>query len=405
MNKERISITKLAHLLCLLAMLSGCGSLKFWQDDGSGAGADTEAALENNTEPRDLRDYVELVRIKKLWRSSVGKGQKHYAASLQPALLGDHVFAAGPQGKVSAFSIIGGDRIWRTELDEALTGGVGAGAGIVMVGSRQGEAIALSASTGELLWRTELTSEILAPPAINKNIIVVQTLDGKAHGLSLDGEPLWRYSTELPVLSLRGTSTPALVGNMAIVGFANGKVVALNTSSGALLWEAKLATGKGKGELERMVDVNTPIVVGDMVYVNSYQGKIGAFSRGAGRELWTAISSSYRDLSFGAGQLYQTSTDDKVHAYGASGGRQLWSNEEFLRRKLSAPRAMDAYVAVADREGFLHVLSAEDGRVVGRVKVDGDGVSVPMVSIDNVLIVQDNSGDLTAYQINAKGSN
>jgi outer membrane protein assembly factor BamB len=399
MNKGRILKIKLPHLLCLVALLSGCSTLKFWEDDKVESGGEGEAALEIDAEPSELLAYEEQVKIRKLWRSSVGKDQDPQSASLQPALLGDHIFAAGPGGNVSSFTVSGGDRVWSTKLDETLLGGVGVGADLVVVGSMQGEVIALSANTGEHMWRTELTSEVIAPPAINENIIVVQSQDGKAHGLSLTGELLWRYSTELPVLSLRGTSAPSLTRNMAIVGFANGKVIALNATSGALLWEAKLFTGEGKSELERMVDVNTPIVVGDLVYVNSYQGKIGALSRGAGRELWAENSSSYRGLSYGGGRLYQASTDDKVYAYQATSGKQLWSNGEFLRRKLTAPSAIGDYAAVADREGYLHVLSAEDGQVVGRTKVDGDGVSVPMISVDNVLYVQDNGGDLTAYQI------
>ncbi|HAD08015.1 MAG TPA: outer membrane protein assembly factor BamB, partial [Porticoccaceae bacterium] len=73
-----------------------------------------------------------------------------------------------------------------------------------------------------------------------------------------------------------GTATPVVVGNMAILGLANGELVALNLLSGELLWETKFTTGEGKTELERIVDVNTPVVVGDIIYASSYQGKVGA---------------------------------------------------------------------------------------------------------------------------------
>ncbi len=426
---------KLAFLLCLSVLLSACSSLKFWEDESSstpegGGTTDTIAAEEIedenedsdiSLEPKELEDYDETVRIRKLWRSSVGEGQEAFSASLQPAIFGQHIFSADPEGVVSAFTLNDGDRIWRTKLDTALTAGVGVGADLVLVGSRDGEVIALAADTGEERWRAALTSEVLAPPAATGALVVAQTQDGKIHGLSpSSGELIWRYVAELPVLTLRGTGSPVIADNMVVVGFASGKLVALNLASGGLLWESKLVTGEGKTELERMVDVNTPVLVGDIVYATSYQGKLGALSRGAGRELWTHSSSSYRAPSYRTGRLYVVDTEDKVYSYQASGGRELWVNEEFMRRKLTEPLALENHLAVADREGYLHILATDDGRIVGREKVDGDGVSVAMIAgkvagevdkdsgqesdYQESFFVLDNSGDLTAYQLELEDS-
>jgi len=414
-------MVKLPVLLSLLILLSGCGSLQFWKEETSALdeidqGEEIEAA-EISTEPKELEDYNETVRIRKLWRSSAGKGQDPALASLQPAILGEYIYSADLRGLVSAFTLADGDRTWRTELDMPLTAGVGTGADLLLVGSQDGEVVALAAETGEERWRVALTSEVLAPPAANKDIVIVQTQDGKVHGLSVtSGELIWRYAAELPVLTLRGTGSPVLAGNMVVLGFANGKVVALNSTSGELFWETKLVTGEGKTELERMVDVNTPVLVGDLIYATSYQGKVGAVSRGAGRELWTHTNSSYRAPSYGSGRLYVVNAEDKVYSYRASGGKELWVNQDFLRRKLTQPLALGEHVAVADREGYLHILSWDDGEVVGRIKVDGDGVSVAMVSHQGVngtsdqsdsgeiFYVLDNSGDLTAYQLEIEKS-
>lgn len=410
---------KLVSLLALVMLTSACGSLKFWEDESLSeeqiAELDGEADAEDTSEPRPLKDYNESVTIRKLWRRSVGAGQEAYAASLQPAVSETAVFATNPKGLVSAFNKADGARLWRADLGITLTGGVGLGAGMALVASIDGQVIALAADTGEERWRASLTSEVLAPPAASGERVVVQTQDGKIHGLSAaSGELIWRYTTELPVLTLRGTAEPVLMGNMAILGLANGELVALNLLDGELLWESKLTTGEGKTELERIVDVNTPVVVGDIIYASSYQGKVGAISRGAGRELWTQSASSYHAPGYGPGRLYLVGADDRVHAYRASGGIEQWVNEDFLRRKLTAPIALTDFIAVADREGYLHLLAPEDGEVIGRVKVDSDGVSVPMVasvvaggeggSGRETLFVLDNDGDLTAYQFEMKDS-
>ena len=412
---------KLVALLVLVLLTSACSSLKFWDDESlseeeiAELEAETEASKEDKSEPLPLKDYAESVRIRKLWRRSTGAGQEVYAASLQPAVAENTVFAANPKGRVSAFNKADGDRLWRTDLDTTLIGGVGVGAGLALVGNDDGEVIALAADTGEERWRASLTSEVLAPPAALEELVVAQTLDGKIHGLSAsNGELLWRYTTEMPVLTLRGTAAPVLIANMVILGLANGELMALDPDNGELLWESKFVSGEGKTELERIVDVNTPVVIGDIIYASSYQGKVGAISRGAGRELWTQAASSHHAPSYGPGRLYLVGVDDRVFSYRASGSIEQWVNEDFLRRKLTAPTALKNFTAVADRQGYLHLLAPEDGEVMGRVKVDGDGVSVPMVASEleggegksnrETLFVLDNSGDLTAYQFDLKGS-
>ena len=405
-------MSRLLGVLLCLTFLSGCSWL--WTDHGD-AGEQTEnteelsfedSAFDDNddeevdNEPKELNSIDEKVEIKKIWRNAIGGSDEVYQATLHPALGDGVVYAASNKGRISAWPVHKGKRLWRTDLDLSLSGGVGFGAGLVAVGTAKGELIALDAETGEERWRVTLSSEILSAPAANGDLLVAQTQDGKVYGLSVaNGEELWRYSVEVPVLTLRGTAAPLVTSRMVITGFANGKLVALNTATGTLLWEAKLATGDGKSELDRMVDVNSPILGNEVVYATSYQGRAGAFSRGTGRELWAQKSSSYHPPAFGSGRLFVADTEGQVLRLRSSGGRAEWTNTDLLRRGLTPPLVMGDYVMVADSEGFLHALSQADGSIVGRVKVDGDGVAVAMVTDGSTLFVQDQDDDLTAYQL------
>jgi outer membrane protein assembly factor BamB len=53
---------------------------------------------------------------------------------------------------------------------------------------------------------------------------------------------------------------------------------------------------------------------------------------------------------------------------------------------------------VTDFEGYVHLLSQIDGRIVGRTRADSDGVRAAMVSGAGLLYVYGNSGKLTAYR-------
>jgi len=408
-------MSRLFGILFCTLFLSSCSSL--WNDKASDTN-DTETAQsgeelsfddsafddaddeEINNEPKDLESIDATVKIKKVWRQSIGSSDDVYQPTLHPAVGDGVVYAASNKGRISAWPVVKGKRLWRTDLDLSLSGGVGLGAGLVAVGTDKGELIALDAETGEERWRATLSSEILSAPAAQGELLVAQTQDGKVYGLSVaTGEEIWRYAVEVPVLSLRGTAGPLVTPRAVITGFANGKLVALNAATGTLLWEAKLATGEGKSELERMVDVNSPILGNEVVYATSYQGRAGAFSRGTGRELWAQNSSSYHPPAFGSGRLFVADTEDQVLRLRSSGGRAEWTNADLLRRGLTPPLVVGDYVMVADSEGYLHALSQADGSIVGRVKVDGDGVAVGMVTDGTTLFVQDKDDDLTAYQL------
>jgi len=384
---------KLCGLLCVL-LLSGCSWMKFWEDDND------EADL---TAPAPLVDFDAEIQVKKIWRTGIGSGDEDNVATLVPALDNGRVYAATNDGEVVALDAASGDRQWKTDLQNPLSGGVGAGAGVVLVGDADGEVIALAADTGKERWRIRLSSEIVSPPAARGNVVAVQALDSKLYGLSVaTGETLWRHDGETPVLSLRTVATPVVTDSMVMAGFASGKLVAVSASDGSTLWEARVGVPKGRTELERMVDVSTPLLVDDVVYAASFQGRIAALSRGTGRELWAQDGSSHSGLAFGEAQVYVVETGDIVKALRATGGQVLWTNDQMLNRRLTAPMAVNGYVAVADGEGYLHLLSQVDGHFLARIKVDGDGISVPMVASADTLYVLDNDGDVTAYQFDGK---
>lgn len=377
-------------LLVLLAatLLAGCSSLRFWEDDEA-----------DELAPAELVDFTPEIDIRKLWSRSIGDGPDSGFSSLRPAYDGGVVFAADDDGDVAAVSTSSGKVLWKVDLDRDLSGGVGVGCNLVFVGDLGGRVIALDRASGAQRWRVQVGGEILSAPSCNGEIAVVQTLDGYLVALhAADGLEAWRYQVDIPALILRSGSSPVVTENTVIGGFANGKVVALSTSVGSLLWESRLALPKGRTELERMVDIaGSPVLVDDVVYVASYQGRTTAITRGTGRSLWQQELSSYRQPGVGMDLVYITQSDDEVKALRANSGQESWSNVQMRYRQLTAPIYARGYVAVGDSEGHLHVLSAKTGHYVARRKVDGSGLSQPMVTDGEAIYVLDNDGGLSAF--------
>lgn len=351
--------------------------------------------------PAELTKFTEEVVLKKQWSRSIGDGQGESFNMLVPAIENDRLYAADVTGVVMALDRMNGDVIWKKDLDLPVSGAVGVGYGLVMLGTLKGEVIAMDASTGEEKWRARVTSEVLAPPATNGDVVVVQTQDDRVIGLDAStGDRRWIYESTPAVLTLRGTGAPIVTNRLAVAGLSTGKVVALDTQNGVPVWEQRVAVPQGRSELDRVVDIDGGLLLsGGVLYVASYQGRVAGLELESGRVLWQRDASSYAGVAQGFGNVYVSLASGTVEGIDERSSSALWSNDSLARRQLSAPEVFSSYVAVGDLEGYLHLLSQVDGRFVGRERIDSDGLRARPLVVGDMIYVFGNSGKLEALTI------
>ncbi len=375
---------KYAALLALAVLAAGCSSTS-----------------KKELPPADLPDFTEEVELKKEWSRSVGDGQGDSFNMLVPAVDGDQIFASDVNGEVMALNRFSGDKLWEQDLDLPVSGAVGAGYGLVLLGTLKGEVIALDAASGEEKWRSRVTSEVLAAPATNGDVVVVQTQDDRLIALdAATGNQRWIYENTPAVLTLRGTGAPIVTSRLAFAGLSSGKVIALDTQRGLPVWEQRVAVPQGRSELDRVVDIDGGLVLsGNTLYVVSYQGRVAGLDTESGRILWQREASSNVGLAQGLGNVYVSLANGTIESVDERSASALWSNEALARRQLSAPEVFSSYVAFGDFEGYLHLVSQVDGRFVGRTRIDSDGLRARPLVVGDWLYAFGNSGDLVALTI------
>ncbi len=375
---------KYAALLALAVLAAGCSSNS-----------------KKELPPAELPDFTEEVELKKEWSRSVGDGQGDSFNMLVPAVDGDHIFASDVNGEVLALNRFSGDKLWEQDLDLPVSGAVGAGYGLVLLGTLKGEVIALDAANGEEKWRARVTSEVLAAPATNGDVVVVQTQDDRLIALdAATGKQRWIYENTPAVLTLRGTGAPIVTNRLAFAGLSSGKVIALDTQRGLPVWEQRVAVPQGRSELDRVVDIDGGLVLSDTtLYVVSYQGRVAGLDMESGRILWQREASSNVGLAQGLGNVYVSLANGSIESVDERSASALWSNEALARRQLSAPEVFSSYVAFGDFEGYLHLVSQVDGRFVGRTRIDSDGLRARPLVVGDWLYAFGNSGDLVALTI------
>lgn len=390
-----------ALVVCLL--LAGCSW--FGGDD------------EDSTDPVKLEPIKTEISIVPLWDRNIGGAARDRASRLEPVLVSGRIFAASADGNVVAMQPGSGRVIWAIDIhdfysdeekatafakkSDAITGGVGGGGDLVVVGTFAGDLVALNQSDGSLAWKARTTSEVLAPPRVHGDMVVAQSIDGKVAVYdALDGERRWVYTSSVPSLTLRGTTTPIVNDEFIATGFANGRIAILDPERGIAGLDERIAIPQGKSDLERLVDIDGRMVmVESKLFVVSYQGNLAAIDLQSGRLAWSKEASSVVGLGAGFGNVYLAGADGTLRAFDVDNGRDVWSTEKLKYRELTAPVAISSYIAVGDLEGYIHLIAQSDGRFVGRRRVHNDPLRSPFLVDGSRMYVMTNSGRLMAFEL------
>ena len=389
-----MKLWRLLTTSALMLLISGCSTFQEW------FGSEGEDA----TAPVQLERIDSKVSLKKRWSSKIGDGQGDGFYKITPTLIDGVIYVASSDGEVAAINAANGARLWRVELERPLSGGVGYHNRSLYLGGADGSVLQLSAEDGAVEWEAAVSGEVLAAPVVSDDWVIVQTYDGKLLGFRSGAEePSWTFTSDVPVLTLRGTSAPILVGGNAIAGFGDGKVIAVDVDSGNVSWEARIGVPQGSSEIDRIVDVDGAMTQqGIELFVASYQGRVAALDSRTGRKLWQQNVSSVTGTNVGFGNVYVADVDGTLSAFLRTGQGVRWQNIELGYRELSRPTPVSSYVATVDFEGYLHLLSQVDGQIVGRSKIGGDAARADMIADSGRLIIYADNGQLLAYELEAQ---
>ena len=361
---------------------------------------------DNSVPPTPLEDIQQQITIETLWNQDIGDGSNKQYLKLVPEYFQNKIFVADSDGEVEAIDAQTGKTLWSHDTDAKITGGPGAADNLIMIGTGDAEIIGLSPESGEETWRNRVSSEILATPVMSDNIVIVRTIDGKIFGLNADdGKRLWVYDRTVPVLTLRGTSSPVIAKGYVIAGFDEGRLAAIELHTGKLVWETRIALGSGRSELERMVDIDAePVIVDDVIYVATFQGRIAALSLDSGRILWTRDISSYAGLCTDESAIYITDDDSEIWALDRFTGNSIWKQDKLQARAATGPDIIGNMVVVGDMEGYLHWLDKKTGNIVGRNRMSKNMIIAAPVSADDKLYSYASDGTLGAFSYTVTGS-
>ncbi|MPZ97487.1 MAG: PQQ-binding-like beta-propeller repeat protein, partial [Propionibacteriales bacterium] len=389
-------------------------------------------------------DPLSAETLRAAWQTQAGSP----VVFSSPVIEDGRAYVGTDSGQLLALDVETGERLWSFGTSEALRGAPAVGDGMVFVGGgvaggihaldaetgaerwshptpdrltvytqpalvgdalyavtgptddASDQVIAFDAATGAVKWTRDVGASVFAGPTVGDGHLLVASADD-ARLVALDPVTgLEQWSLE------RSEHDDSFIGGASIsdgVAYittthengADGSVLAIDVTSGELLWEDKDA-GDGQG--------STPAVYGDVVISGSHSlGVVVARDRASGKAVWRhsesgPISSSL--LVSGDGYVVAGSQlDNSVFALDAATGQVVW--EEHLGANVTTSAAYDEGTLVtADTRGLIRAFEPT-GTVRGTVTgPDGPvAATVRLVGTDNSVETDPETG---AYRIDHK---
>jgi outer membrane protein assembly factor BamB len=393
---------RLPLVLLSAALLTGCAGLDVAKD-GWNSLNESLFGKDNAEPPRELAaDFQPKSKLNLLWKESIGSGYGKQNINLVPAVNDDSVIAADYEGVIQARNRATGEKRWTVESGLPLLSGPVLSKDKLIFGTRDAEVAAFAINDGALLWKTSVSSAILALPAVARGVVVVRSSDGRITGLDeKTGATLWSHEHAAPALAVRSKGGPAIVEDLVIDGFGGGKLTALKLKNGQQEWESLVALARGRSEVERLLDINaTPVLKDSTLYVSGYQGGIAAVSLRNGDVEWRQEKLyTHTGLSGNRRSLFMSDASSDVWRLDMRGGNDLWKQTDLHQRRLTMPIPIKDKLVVGDFQGYLHVLSQDDGSLLARLEIDGTSIEAAPVVYDDVIYVYTSGGKLAALTV------
>ena len=359
--------------------------------------------------PSSLLSFEETVVVEKAWdfdnKNRLNAGD--ISPVTVPSVMGEHVIIPSRNGVVTVLKLATGQIEERIELGLQSLSQIGVemdedSFNFAFV-SADGRLMFFN-SYNKVLWSTQLNGIVRMAPKIGELGVIVRQEDNKVLAYDkVGGKLLWSISKRTMPLILHAQSDMRFVGDEnkglatiqkdLAVNLAGGELILLNSKTGSVLWEKRLAFPKGQNEVERIVDLlGAPFLDDQEICTSVYQTKLVCVDKGTGDIEWENPEKILSPGFFKFPLVAAVGLKDEVKLFNREENVEVWRNEELRYRDLSKPIIWDDSVWVIDSSGILHGLSILDGNTISRYDLNRKSDIVHFTGTRSGLLVTDADG-------------
>lgn len=335
--------------------------------------------------------------IRTAWSADVGQGSsKQGRLTASPIVADGRVFTLDAAGQVTALSQTG-SIVWRASLTpekdkdyKAFGGGLAAEGGRIFVATGHGIVAALDAQGGKKLWEKNLGSPLRSAPAVGAGRVFAVTTDGRTVALAgHDGAELWVYRGLPERASLLIGASPALDGDVVVVPYSSGEVVALRAASGTGAWSDSLSRTRSASSLGSMSDAASPSIDNGIVFAIGHAGRMIATDIRNGERLWSVNVPGIQMPYVAGDTVYVVDTGGQLIAMSRREGKALWTTRLSGAKSWSGPVLAGGKLWLTSDTGKLVGVSATGGKVETELNIGAPIYVPPIVANGRMFVLTD----------------
>jgi outer membrane protein assembly factor BamB len=306
------------------------------------------------------------------WSADAGTGSSFYGRlTASPIVFEDKVYTLDAAGKVSAFATSGGAPVWHvsttppSEKDqEGFGGGLAADAGRIYAATGYGIVVALDARTGNKLWEKNVEAPVRTSPTAAAERVFVVTREGQVYCLSgSDGAELWTFRGMPERASLLSNASPAVDGDIVVVPYPTGDLVALRVSDGKAAWSESLSRSRTGSSMAAMSDTARPAIDGGTVFAVGHGGRMVATAQKTGERMWSLTVPSVQAPWVAGDSVFVVDTGGQLMAITRRDGKIQWTTKLPGATTWSGPVLAGNRLWLTSNKGHLLGVDAATGRV------------------------------------------
>lgn len=343
--------------------------------------------------PAPLAANVPLLGVRPVWTAAVGLVD----FALEVRVVDGRAYLASSGGTVVALDAQTGADVWRTNVDAALSAGVGSDGRYSAVVTRTNDLVVLDG--GKIAWRQKLKALTLTAPLVAGGRVFTLSSDRSISAFdAASGQKLWQQQRPNEALVLGQAGLLTAVADTLVVGFGS-RLAGLNPLNGNTRWETSVVSARGTNEVERLSDIVAGFSrEGSQLCVRAFQYAVACTDAATGRAQWSKPANGSTGISGDASMVYGSDSDGRLSAWSRKDGEKAWTLDRYRFRVLTAPLVAGRSLIVGDDSGNLHFLSKDDGAALNRVVTDDSGLSVAPVLVGKTLLAVSRRGSVYAFR-------
>ena len=197
---------------------------------------------------------------------------------------------------------------------------------IVYVANGYGTVAAVDPQSGKTIWTKNLDVPVRAAPTAVGDRLYVITIDGRFYCLNgVDGTEVWTARGLPQTASLMTSTSPAVEGDVVVVPYPSGDIIAYKTSDGTAVWTENLSRTRQTSQIASMSDAARPAIDNGVVFAVGHAGRMIAAQAKNGDRLWSATIPSSQPPCVAGDTIFVVDTSGRLLALARSSGKTKWT--------------------------------------------------------------------------------